>query len=138
MIFLVFILFPVPVSNLSVISPCNITIISRSTPFLLLIAVVHSGFCEIFYTLNNRLLGESFWNISCWYPIYLPIRTISFEFEINFQMALIPTRVTSYNWLGRWTYSRVIVFLIVEDSKINLLRSLSGLIFNFHSRRLQK
>ena len=56
--------FPLHVAKLPVISPCTITVILRSTPFVLFFKVI-SGSFHMFYIWNHRLLGNPFRNLSC-------------------------------------------------------------------------
>ena len=130
--------FPLSVVKLPMISPFTINFIERSTSFAIIFGVVHSGCCQIFYIWNHRLLGDPFWKISCWFLEQFPIRTISIGFEIPFEIALFDKLVTSYNWLGRWPYSRFIVFPFVAALTINFLHGLVDWRLNCHSRSHQK
>ena len=76
--------FPLFMPDLQVIPPCNITIIARSTPCVLVIVAVHSGCCHIFYIWNHRLLGDPFWKLFCWCLGQFYIRTIYIGFAITF------------------------------------------------------
>ena len=109
-----------------------------STPFVLLLVVVHSGCCQIFYIWNHGLLGDPFKNISWWYLRYPPIITISMGLTIPLKVSLFATLVTSCNWLSIGPYSRVIVFYFVAEFTTNFLHSPVEWIFNCNSGSLQK
>ena len=69
-------LFPLLVDNLTVITPCTITVIEMNKPFVLILVVFHGGCCQIFHIWDNKLLGDPFWNIYYWLLGWIPIRTI--------------------------------------------------------------
>ena len=76
--------FPLLVAKFPVKYPCTITVIAINTIFVILIFSFHGGCFQIFHIWNNRLLGDPFWELTCWTLGLIPIRTISILFALHF------------------------------------------------------
>ena len=132
------ILFPLLVANLPVRTPCNIIIIERNTPSVLIVVVFQGVCCQIFHIYNSRLLSDPFWKIYCWDIRWITTRKKYIGFSINFIWPFFSTLVTSCNWLVRWISTTVIFFTTLADFEIIFIYSIDYWLFNLPSGKIQR
>ena len=118
--------------------PCNLTIIARDAPLILLVVAGHGSCCQIFGIWDNRISSHPFWKLIYGLLGCVTTRTISHWPAVFLHTALFTTIVTSYIWLGRRPSSRATTISTASAPVINLLQSLIDWLLNGHSVCLRK
>ena len=124
--------FPIILVIFTVISPCTITIIVRSVPVLFLAVAGYGGCWQVIHIWRNKIIGDPFWNISCWIIGWTYGITISIVITVPIDMYLLAELVTSYIWPGRRPSTRAITISAADNLKINLLQIIVSWLLNLH------
>ena len=118
--------------------PCTIPIIARDAPLLLIVVAGNGGCYNICGILNNRLISNPSWDLTCGILGWIPTRSSSLWPEVFLDMFLLATLATIHIWPDRWPYYIATTISTVDAVEVKFLQSLVGWLLNGHSVCLWK